>query len=65
MQVIVLVSKGSQKVRKTRKNRMRGGAGGPVAFGYSTAGSELNSLAEANPPPIAGYNSCQKADYIH
>ena len=54
-----------RRSRKTRKNKMRGGAGGPVAFGYSTAGSALNSLAEANPPPITEYNSCQKADYIH
>ena len=54
-----------RRSRKTRKNRMRGGSGGPVAFGYSTGGSELNSVAEANPPPITGYNSCQKADYIH
>ena len=54
-----------RRSRKTRKNRMRGGSGGPVAFGYSTGGSELNSVAEANPPPINSYNSCQTADYIH
>jgi len=53
-----------RRSRKSRKNRMRGGTG-PVGFGYSTGGSELNSLAEANPPPIKSYNSCQKADYIH
>ena len=53
-----------RRSRKSRKNRMRGGTG-PVGFGYSTGGSELNSLAEANPPPHESYNSCQKADYIH
>lgn len=52
-----------RRSRKTRKNRMRGGTG-PVAFGYGMD-TELNSLAEANPPPIKSYNSCQKADYIH
>jgi hypothetical protein len=51
-----------RRSRKTRKNRMRGGS--PVAFGYGMD-TELNSLAEANPPPIKSYNSCQKADYIH
>jgi len=52
-----------RRSRKTRKNRMRGGTG-PVAFGYGMD-TKLNSLAEANPPPIESYNSCQKADYIH
>lgn len=52
-----------RRSRKSRKNRMRGGTG-PVAFGYGMD-TKLNSLAEANPPPIKSYNSCQKADYIH
>ena len=63
-------SKKAKKVKKTRKTRktkrvkrkMKGG--NPVAFGYGID-SKLNSLAEANPPPIKTYNSCQKDNYVH
>jgi len=55
-------SKKSKKSRKSRrKRRMKGGA--PVAFGYGIG--KFTSLAEANPPPIETYNSCQKDNYVH